>query len=335
MSNPLSVLVLGGTSWLGGAFARHARAGGHAVTALARGVSGPTPAEVAWVRADRDDPSAAYGGVANRDWDVVLDLARQPLHVRGALEGLADRARHWIFVSTCSVYADDGTPGQDESAPLHEPWAGEGLAPEEEYGAAKVACERAVLAARPDALVVRSGLIVGAGDRSDRFGYWPGRFARADDGEPILLPPRDHPLQVIDVGDLVVWLLRCAQERVGGVLNAMGPPTTLGSLFEVCAEAASPPTGLVEATDAWLQEVGVKPWMGTDSLPLWLPRPEYAGFMTRDTRAAGAAGLEHRPLARIVADSLAWERAQGLLRSRRAGLSPAVEQELLAQLASL
>jgi hypothetical protein len=35
--------------------------------------------------------------------------------------------------------------------------------------------------------------------------------------------------------------------------------------------------------------------MGPRSVPLWLPLPEYAGFMSRDTRAARAAGLHIRP----------------------------------------
>lgn len=335
MANPLSVLVLGGTSWLGGSVARHAQAAGHAVTALARGDSGSAPPGVAWVRADRDHPATAYDEVVGRGWDVVIDVARQPLHVRGALEALAGRGEHWIFVSTCSVYADDSTPGQDESAALHEPWAGEGLAPDEEYGPAKVACEQAVLTAHPDALVARSGLIVGAGDRSDRFGYWPARFARAGAAEPILLPPRDHRLQVVDVEDFGAWLVRCAEERTGGVLNVMGAPTTLGALFEACAEATPGTAQLVEASDAWLAAAGVEPWMGTDSLPLWLPHPEYAGFMSRDARAAEAAGLRHRPLVQVVADSLAWERDQGLDRARRAGLTATAERDLLARLHGL
>ncbi len=282
MSSPLSVLVLGGTSWLGGAVARHAQEAGHVVTCLARGESGPRPDAVAWVQADRDDPDAAYDEVSGRDWDVVVDVARQPLHVRGALRALAEDAGHWLFVSTCSVYADDGTPGDDESAALLAPWVGDGLAPEEEYGAAKAACERAVLAARPDALVARSGLIVGAGDRSDRFGYWPGRLARARVGEQVLVPPRDHALQVIDVDDLAAWLVRCAVDHTGGDLQCDGrtdhPRCALrgvrrGSPGE--SRAGRGPGGLAPGQRG-------EPWMGPDSLPLWLPQPEYAGFMTRD-----------------------------------------------------
>ena len=328
---PRSLLVLGGTSWLGGAVARHAVATGHAVTCLARGASGEVPAGAELVVGDRDDPATAYAAVADRDWDAVVDVARQPLHVRGAVDALGGRVVHWVFVSTCNVYADDGTPGADESADLRDPWTGEGLAPDEEYGPAKVACEQAVLAAHPDALVARSGLIVGHGDPSDRFGYWPARFARATPGERVLLAPSGQALQIVDVEDFAAWLVQCAVTGTGGVVNAMGPMHTLADLYTACAAAVGHQVTGVEVSDAWLQEHEVTPWMGEDSLSLWLPQPEYAGFMARDRSAAGRIGLSHRPLLESVRAALAWERERGLHRPRRSGLTPAAEAALLAR----
>lgn len=323
-----SVLVLGGTSWLGGAVARHARDRGHAVTCLARGSSGTVPDGVRLVVADRDQ-AAAYDEVTDRAWDVVVDVARQPLHVRGAVAALAGRAGHWVFVSTCSVYADDDTPGADEQAALHPAWVGEGLAPDEAYGPAKVACEEAVLAAFPTALVARAGLIVGYGDRSDRFGYWPGRFGRASDGDAVLVPPLEAWCQVIDVEDLAAWLVHCGEHRRGGVANAMGEPAPLGQVLAACAEAAEVTPRMVEADDAWLEAQGVAPWSGPESLPLWLPQAGYAGFMRRSTAAARGAGLATRALLDTARASLAWEQERGAERPRRAGLSPERESALL------
>lgn len=334
MSTPaatnLDVLVLGGTSWLGGAVARHARDSGHRVTCLARGESGAAPEGVRLVRADRDD-TAGYDGVRDQPWDVVVDVARQPLHVRGAVAALAESTGQWVFVSTCSVYADDASPDTDESARLHDPWSGEGHASIEDYGPAKVACENAVLDALPTATIARAGLIVGYGDRSDRFGYWPGRVARAQAGEPVLVPPLDDPVQVIDVEDLAAWLVRCGEERSGGVFNALGDTHLLGDVIDASVAAAGQGARLVEVADGWLRERDVEPWMGPESLPLWLPQPDYAGFMTRSNAAARAAGLALRPLLDSARASLAWERELGLDRERRAGLSPAREQALLAE----
>jgi nucleoside-diphosphate-sugar epimerase len=324
-----AVLVLGGTSWLGGAVARHARDLGHQVTCLARGEAGTPPEGVRLVRADRDS-EAAYDAVRGQSWDFVVDVARQPLHVRGAVAALAEATRHWVFVSTCSVYADDDSPGSDESARRHEPWSGDGLAPDEAYGPAKVACEDAVLAASPEATVARAGLIVGYGDRSDRFGYWPARIARAEPGEPVLVPPLDDAVQVVDVEDLAAWLVRCGEQRTSGVFNAMGDTCALGEVLDASVTAAGRSGRLVEVSDAWLRDREVEPWMGPDSLPLWLPQPEYAGFMTRSNAAARAAGLELRPLAESTRAALDWERELGLDRERRAGLSPEREKGLLA-----
>jgi nucleoside-diphosphate-sugar epimerase len=329
-AEPLDLLVLGGTSWLGGAVARQALQQGHRVTCLARGVSGEPPSGATWVRADRATPTA-YQDVADRDWDAVVDVSWQPDFVRSALAVLSERTRHWIYVSTCSVYSDDDTPDTDEQAPVHPAHQGSGEVPPELYGPANVACEQACLGARgpDDTLVARPGLICGYGDRSDRLGYWTARLARAADREQVLVPPRDSPVQVIDVEDLAGWLLLAAEHRIAGVFNAVGDVTTLGAVLGASMQAAGRTPRLVEVRDSWLAEHGVEPWMGPESLPLWLPQPQYAGFMTRRNAAARAAGLELRPLAETVAASLRWERERGLARERRAGLTAGREAELL------
>ncbi|MGH3493600.1 MAG: NAD-dependent epimerase/dehydratase family protein, partial [Sciscionella sp.] len=249
--------------------------------------------------------------------------------------------RHWTCVSTCSVYADDATPGQDESGPLLAPWTGTGAAPTEEYGPAKVACEEAVRETRAAAAyaVTRPGLIVGEGDPSDRFGYWPGRVARAVlDHEPMLVPPRDTPVQVIDVVDYAAWLVTLAEDGASSTgqatYNAVGDSVNVDAVLDASASLVGAAPEAVEVADDWLEEQGVEPWAGPDSLPLWLPPSGYAGFMLRRNDAAKAAGLTIRPLADSVEAALSWERARGLGRDRRAGLSPAREAELLARTGS-
>lgn len=331
-SDPLAVLVLGGTSWLGGAVARIAAARGHQVTCLARGESGTPPSEVSWVRADRTQPTA-YTSVAEQEWDAVVDVSWQPDQVRSAVAALADRVGHWVFVSSCSVYSDDSTPDTSEDAPTHPPYAGTGPVDAEMYGPAKVACENAYRAQGADrVLVARAGLIVGYGDRSDRFGYWPARIAQADEGSPVLVPPLDAEAQVIDVEDLAPWLVRCAEDRVSGVYNAVGDRCSVGDVVAAACVAAGRRPRLMEASDAWLQAHDVNPWSGPDSLPMWLPRPEYAGFMARRNDAARAAGLTLRPLEETVAAALQWERESGLHRQREAGLTSDREAHLLAAL---
>jgi nucleoside-diphosphate-sugar epimerase len=119
----MRLLVLGGTAWLGRCMAATAVARGHQVTCLARGESGAAPSGAAFQRADRDGPGG-YHEVARDQWDVVIDVSRQPGQVRRAATALAGRSGLFVFVSSTNVYADHATPGSDEKAALLPPLAG-------------------------------------------------------------------------------------------------------------------------------------------------------------------------------------------------------------------
>lgn len=321
-----SLLVLGGTSWLGGLVASHGLAAGLSVTCLARGSSGSVPSGATLVSADRSAPGA-YESVIGQSWDLVVDVSWQPGFVRSALAALSSRAGSWVYVSSISAYADGLAAGADESAPLFPALVGD-TAGMSDYPGAKVACEDAVLAAFPSALVARAGLLIGYGDRSDRFGYWPARLSVEG---PVLEPPRDQPLQVLDADDLAAWLVSAGLAGTSGVFNAVGPAITVGDALDAAALAAGTHPLWHQTTEEWLVERGVNPWMGPDSLPLWLPAEDHGGMAVSDA-AAVAAGLTRRTLASSAAGALAWEREQGLDRPRRAGLSRDREAELLAEL---
>lgn len=298
-----TLLVLGGTSWLGGEIARQAVEAGIAVACLARGEAGQAPAGVEFVCADRSQPDA-YDAVRHRDWDDVVDVSWQPGLVASAVTALADRAAHWTYVSSLSAYNDDGTPGQDESAATHEPLDSD-TATGDTYGPAKVRCEELVVGALGDrALIARVGLIAGPGDRSDRFGYWVSRFAFAPDG-PVLVPDApDVSVQVIDVRDFAAWIVRAPRHGVVGTMNVVGEQWSLTDVIAASARTAGFAGELVAARPDWLIEQNVEPWMGPRSLPLWLPMPEYAGFGSRVGQRAVDNGLVRRPLADTIRDTL-------------------------------
>ena len=327
----MSLLVLGGTAWLGREVAATAAASGQRVTTLARGQSGAPPADVEVVLTDRS-VVGAYDGVRDRDWDVVVDVSRQPSHVAGALDALADRAASWVFVSSASVYAGGEVPDADENAELLTPHDGDDDG-WETYGARKVACERLVAEAVGDrALVARSGLIAGPGDHTDRTGYWPLRFAHPAGPDGAVLVP-DSPLltQVLDVRDLAHWLVQAGLAGSVGVVNASGPVVPLADHLGAARRVAGHTGPLVSVDQGWLEAHQVAPWSGDRSLPLWLPLPEYAGFMARSTAAAQALGLVARPLEDTLADTLAWEVSSGPGRARKAGLSPRDELALISE----
>src|SRR4029079_18120836 len=116
--------------------------------------------------------------------------------------------------------------------------------------------------------VIRPGLIVGPGDETDRFTYWPVRLARG--GE--VLAPGDgaDPVQFIDARDLAEWTIRMCESRTTGTFNATGPAGTL-TMREMLAGigAALRSDGqLTWVPAAFLDAQDVSAW--TD-LPVWVP----------------------------------------------------------------
>ncbi|MBB6598509.1 NAD-dependent epimerase/dehydratase family protein [Luteimonas sp. MC1825] len=350
---PLKILVLGGTGFLGPHFVAAARARGHALTLFNRGKSNPGRfegeafADIEQLRGDRKLDLSALGD--SRRWDAVLDTSAYiPADVTRSAQLLAKRVDRYLIVSTISVYARTDTPGQDEAAPLAtlvDPTATEVTG--ETYGGLKALCEHAAQAGLPGrTMVVRPGLIVGPGDTTDRFTYWP---ARADRGGEILAPgSADDPTQFIDVRDLADFLLLALEKRYTGIVNADAPAgsITMGRLLSTCqavsrrmntiqcVRAPCPQPPGHDSTLTWvpadfLEAQGVSAWQ---DMPAWIPAEgDYAGFGRISTARAQALGLRTRPLDDTVAATLEyWRSLPDERRAQpKAGLSPAREATVL------
>lgn len=314
--------MLGGTGWLGRQIAHRVVGEGVEVVCLARGESGEAPDGVRHIRVDRMS-SNAYDEVEG-DWDEVIELAYDADLVQPALDALASRAAHWTLISSVSVYSANDEPYADESAPLVEP---QDLS---EYPDAKVAAERSSAAVLGDRLlVVRPGLIVGAGDPSDRFGYWLARLSRSG---PALVPEtKTRFVQVIDVEDLATWIIRAGQEGTTGAINAVGEVHEMQNFFDAAVEVTGYTGGLFTFADEDLVGQGVNYWAGPRSLPLWLPE-EATGFAQRSGSAYLSSGGTLSPLRETLSRVLEDEVSRGVSRERRSGLTAIDETAVLRAL---
>jgi 2'-hydroxyisoflavone reductase len=321
----MRILVLGGTAFLSRATAAEAVARGHEVDCAARGESGPVPEGarlVVWDR--REDPPATLTGTP---YDAVVDVGRHPSWARRAVAAFPNA--HWVFVSTINVYADESTPGgRPGTLPLREPIHEDvDLSVDmEAYGPMKVACEQLVQQGAARSMVVRPGLIVGPGDPTGRFTYWPARLAGG--GEVLAPGAPDDTVQVIDVRDLAAWIVAALEAGTTGEYDGIGPVTGLADLLAQVATGvgANPEWTWVE--QGWLTEQGVEPWAGPDAVPLWLPRPEYDGMLAHDATPSLAAGLRPRPVAESARDTLDWLRSTPT--AAVTGITRDRETELLA-----
>src|SRR5713226_2850311 len=218
----LRMLILGGTGFIGPHEVRYAIARGHKVTLFSRGKTNPGLfPDVEKLQGDR--AVGDYRSLQGRDWDAAIDNPTAiPRWVRQAGEALKGHTRQYVYISSISVYAKHDTPNEDETAELATTDEPESEDVRKYYGALKALSEKEAERAFPgQALVIRPGLVVGPGDLSDRFTYWPARLAK---GGEVLAPgnPTD-PVQIIDARDLAEFTIRVCEDGTTGTYNCTGP----------------------------------------------------------------------------------------------------------------
>ncbi len=326
--DPLSILILGGTGFIGPHQVEYAQSRGHSVTLFNRGVTHPQLfPDVEKLRGDRNDDLEALKG---REWDVVFDnAATEPSWVRLSTSVLKDAVRQYLFISTLSVFADDGVVDQDEQGVLavYDEEAGEPVTGSA-YGGKKVLCERAAEEAFPGrTTVLRPSIITGPGDPTMRFPYWPVRVARG--GEVLVPGEYADPIQIIDARDLAVFAVSLSEGSVTGVFNASGPPYPMGRMLDDVRAGLGVDGTFTWVPEGFLEEQGVlRQVNGLASTAVRVPGLE--GYNQYNVDKALAAGLTIRNMGETARDIVAWyqsvpeeERPQGRV------LSPDREAEVL------
>jgi len=230
---------------------------------------------------------------------------------------IRDAVQHYTLVSTVSVYADFGTVGADESAPLAEvpDDVAAGIKSHREvnehYGAMKARCEKAGEDGMPGRIAnVRPGLIVGPRDTTGRFTYWA---VRGSEGGTMIAPgdPKD-PIQVIDVRDLADFIVLAFERKLSGAYNAISPAGmfTIGDVVESAIRVGDAGTEAEWIDADFLAAHGVNGWQ---HMPAWISQstPGYEGFGTNNCEKATKAGMTIRPMDETMRATLEYYRTRG------------------------
>lgn len=334
----LRILILGGTGFTGPFQVKYALSRGHKVTVFNRGRTHPgeLPNDVEQLLGDRNGKLEALKG---RTWDVCIDNPTSlPIWVRDAAQILQGNVGRYVFISTISVYADTSKLGQDETAPLIKYTGADAMKETREtmragnfalYGPLKALAEAEAEKWFPGkTLVIRPGYIVGPGDESDRFTYWPVRVERG--GEVLAPGTSADPVQIIDARDLAEWTIRMVEEGTVGAFNAVGPKSklTMGRMLDEMKK-----TTKSNAKFTWVDSDFLASQKIRDEMPIWTsPNGPEAAYDQMNIQKAVHHGLTFRPLAETTRATLEWFRKQTAERQAkmRAGLTPEREAEVLA-----
>ena len=347
---PLNILILGGTGFTGPEQVEYAIARGHRVTLFNRGKTRPGLFKGKVAEELIGDLNSDTSALKGKQFDVVIDNPTTlPFWVKNAAQYLKGNVKHYIFISTTSVYRDQSEIGINENSPTVPMPAGlDPYQPDQRntaqlaasanpanYGAFKARAEQEVQMQYPGInTVIRPCLIVGPLDRTDRFAYWP---ARIDKGGEVLAPDKpDDPCQFIDSRDLAEWTIRMAEMRELGTFNAIGPakPMTIAEMLYGVKAVTTAGAQFTWVPWEFLQQQKVRPWR---DMTVW--QPPYgrtAGYQRRDASKAIAKGLTFRPVAVTAKDTLDWHKTRpeaeqiATLNGEINGLSMAREAEVLA-----
>jgi 2'-hydroxyisoflavone reductase len=339
-----TILVLGGTSFLGPAFVDAAIARGHTLTLFNRGKTNPGLfPDVEKIHGQRrrpkpgkpidaKNPAQDLEALKKRKWDAVVDTSA---YFTGEVEDvcaiLAGNVAHYTFVSSMSVYKTlelEATP-VDEQSPLCEckdKYTTDLGREYENYGALKRYCEDAVVAAFPgNSALVRPGYIVGPGDPSDRFTYWPMRFVRG--GETLAPGDPKNDLQFIDVRDLGEWIVHGIEGLIAGPFNAVGfdKPLTTGEFLDAGKEAVKSSCAFTWVTDKFLEDNAVSSWQ---DMGCWTPTAKNGHGINKRMLAAGA---KFRSVGDTVRATAEWAQKRPADYEWKAGITAGREAELLAK----
>ncbi len=319
--NPLKILVLGGTGFLGPQQIAYALERGHSITTFNRGRTVPTTQKDVFHKVEQliGDRENNLEALKNRKWDAVIDNSGNKLNwVKDSAQLLKDNVDLYIYTSSTGVYypyLGSDIKENTKAVLTVPPGLKEPQLSEYSYGVMKINSELEIRKAFGDnrSIIVRPTYMMGPGDRTERFIYWPVRLGRGGD---ILVPGKaNDPVQYIDVRDVGNWMIRLIEERKSGIYNAVGPasPTGMHPFVYGAYAAFSTPANFIPVTayDFLKAEkiMEVIPWI--------MPVDENKGSARINNQHGMANGLTLTPLADSVRDMFDWWNSDDVKQDRR------------------
>ena len=317
----LKILILGGTSFLGPHQIDYALERGHEVSIFTRGKTAPKIhqelfSKVEKLVGDREDNLEA---LKNKKWDVVIDNSgRKTKWTEDTARLLKDQVDYYMYTSSISVYypfiGDDFSEKRSLVTQIPEDASKDEIRTYE-YGVMKANSELAAINifGSERSIIVRPTLIVGPGDRTDRFPYW---MARIEKGGDIIIPgKRDEVVQYIDVRDLAEWMIRLLENKATGIYNGSGPgfKMTTNAFVHGIHASFNSSVNYIQIDDLnFLEEngiIGIQPWV--------IQLPQYAGMSKSDNSKAIKADLQFRPLSETVRATKEWWYSSAVSQERR------------------
>ena len=320
-SEKLKILILGGTSFLGPHQISYALDKGHEVTIFTRGKTVPKIHaalfdKVEQLVGDREDNLES---LKNRTWDVVIDNSgRKTKWTEDTAQLLADNVGYYMYTSSISVYY----PFTGDDFSEHRALVTEIPTDIDEsekgtyaYGVMKATSEMATLKhfGAERSIIVRPTLLVGPGDRTDRFPYW---MARLEKGGDIIIPgSSSEVVQYIDVRDIAEWMIRLCESKAAGIYNGSGPEfdMTINAFVHGIHASFNSPVNYIQIDDLEFLKaneiIGIQPWV--------IQLPQFAGMSKSDNSKAIKAGLTFRSLSETVEATKKWWYSDAVSEERR------------------
>ena len=328
----LSILILGGTSFLGPHQIAYALSRGHKVTTFTRGKTKPRIHadlfdKVEQLVGDRENNLKA---LENRTWDVVIDNSgRKVAWTKATANLLKDRVGMYLYTSSTGVYYPylAGSISTETEVALEVP---EGLTEDEkyemDYGVMKANSELEAIKAFGEerTVIIRPTYMIGPADRTDRFIHWPVRLSSG--GEHLIPGKAEDRVQYIDVRDMAEWFIRLAENKQYGTFNGVGPATsqTMKQFIFKSAKSFDISSTFVMVDDyEFLKANNILysiPWVMADKA--------HFGSAKITNQKSIDAGLTFRPLKTTVIDTLNWWNSDQVDPERRQKFDKNLEEML-------